>query len=272
MQPPQNPARRNRNIGTAKQGHGQNNRLVIPQLSTSLPACTAWLNVDETICRKVHDKDVCIIVEKTSGGCVHACSAEDILHLLRLLPSADWAGLSTFVLRQSTEKMRILNPAWGRLFYHAELGFRGSKIVRSGPAVFLESVNIDRPIRWSTALDPEDSEELERLRTDGHAIARKGKRYTISSSVAAVRATQLYRTLPHEIGHWLDWLTRVEEPLARREEFTALSERYFARPNSEREAFAHRYADDLRRALLARGAIPFAQMGHEGVDQIPDEL
>jgi len=272
MQPPPNPARRNRNIGTSKQGHGQNNRLVIPKLSTSLPACTAQLNVAETICKKVGSKDVWVIVEKTSGGCIHACSVDDILHLLWLIPSADWAGLNTFVLRQSTKKTRILSPAWGRLFYYAELGVRGSKAVRRGPAIFIEAVNIDRAIRWSTALDPEDAEELERLRTDGHTITREGKRYTISSSVAAVRATQLYRTLPHEIGHWFDWLTKVEEPFARGEKFTSLSESYFARPNSEREAFAHRYADDLRRGLQAYGAIPFAQIEHEVAGQIRDEF
>jgi len=221
------------------------------------------LNVAETVWEKVGSKDVCVVVEKTSGGCVHACSAEDVLYLLCRIPPADWAGLNTFVLRQSTQKMRILHPAWGRMFYHADLGFRGGTVVRSGPAIFLEAVNIDRVIEWSTGLGPEDSEELERLRTDGHNVTRAGKRYTISSSVAAVRATQLYRTLLHEIGHWVDWLAKVEEPFARGEKFETLSNSYFARPKSEREAFAHRYADSLRAMLEVRAVIPFPQIDHE---------
>jgi len=63
--------------------------------------------------------------------------------------------------------------------------------------------------------------------------------------------------LPHEIGHWFDWLEKVETPAARGEDFSALMESYFARPQAEREAFTHRYADDVRDRLMRAGAIPF---------------
>lgn len=63
----------------------------------------------------------------------------------------------------------------------------------------------------------------------------------------------------------------METPLAQGQGYAILAERYFARPRGEREAFAHRYADGLRKRLEAAGAIPFAAIpktdhgaGHEG--------
>jgi hypothetical protein len=64
----------------------------------------------------------------------------------------------------------------------------------------------------------------------------------------AVRNTQLYRTLPHEIGHWTDFLERV-----RRDDNTD-------RPVREREQSAHRYADAVRGRLTRNGDIPFHQI------------
>jgi hypothetical protein len=86
-----------------------------------------------------------------------------------------------------------------------------------------------------------------------------GRRYIFSMTAQSVRATQLYRTLLHEIGHWADWLEKVETPCARGEDFDAMADAYFARPQAEREAYAHRYADNLRAGLEREGLIPFAQ-------------
>lgn len=257
---PFNPARRNRNIGTPKQGHGQNNRMVIPQLSTSARWCTAQLNPGQKLRKNVNGKDVTFIVEKTSGGCVHACTVEDVVFILSQVPLADWAGLETFVFRQSTRKTRILRPAWGRMFYHAHLGFRGTPIVITGPTVFLEATDVGETTEWSTALDPEDSAELNRLRLDGHYVRRVGSKHVVASSSVSVRATQLYRTLLHEIGHWVDWLEKVENPSTRGEDYSTLAALYFARPKSELEAFAHRYADNLRETLEKKGVIPFSRI------------
>lgn len=256
MPSPFNPVRRNRNIGTPKQGHGQNNHLVIP----SLYRIAEQLGDHSSQVRNIQGKEVTFIVEATSGECLHACTVEDIIHVLSNVPLSDWAGLETFVLRQSTGKTRILNPAWGRLFYWVDLDFRGRTIAR-GPAIFLEAVDVQAPVKWSARLDPEDSAELERLRADGHRVERSGSRHIVTPDPESARATQLYRTLPHEIGHWFDWLEKVEAPAARGEDVDALSDRYFARPKSEREAFAHRYADTLRSLLEGQGAIPFPRIG-----------
>ncbi|MER8867586.1 hypothetical protein NKI19_28495 [Mesorhizobium sp. M0751] len=257
---PFNPVRRNRNIGTPKQGHGQNNRMVIPRLSTYARWCTAQLNPGQRLCRNVNGRDITFIVEKTSGGCVHACTVEDVVFVLSQIPHADWAGLETFVFRQSTRKTRILRPAWGRMFYHAALGFRGTPIVISGPTIFLEATDVGETIEWSTALDPEDSAELNRLRLDGHNVSRVGSKYVVASSSVSVRATQLYRTLLHEIGHWVDWLEKVETPSDQGEYSSKFADLYFARPKSELEAFAHRYADNLRETLEKKGVIPFPRI------------
>lgn len=255
MPSPFNPARRNRNIGTSKQGHTEDNHLTVPRAGE----IAEQLGEHASLVRTVQGKDVTFIVEATNGGCVHACTVEDIVHVLAHVPLSDWAGLQTFVLRQSTRKTRILNRAWGRLFYWVDLAFRGRRVTR-GPAIFMEAVDVRTPLKWSTGLDPEDSAELERLRADGHRIERHGRRHIVTPNAESSRATQLYRTLPHEIGHWFDWLERVEGPVARGEDFDALYDRYFTRPKSEREAFAHRYADKLRVLLEAKGVIPFSRI------------
>ncbi|RWE56397.1 hypothetical protein [Mesorhizobium sp.] len=257
---PFNPVRRNRNIGTPKQGHGRNNRMVIPRLSTYARWCNAQLNLDQRLRKNVNGRDITFIVEKTSGGCVHACAVEDVVLILSQVPLADWAGLETFVFRQSTRKTRILRPAWGRMFYHAALGIRGTPIVISGPTIFLEATDVGQTMEWPTALDPEDSAELNRLRLDGHHVSRVGSKHVVASSSVSVRATQLYRTLLHEIGHWADWLEKVEIPSDQGEDYSKLADLYSSRPKSELEAFAHRYADNLRKTLEKKGVIPFSRI------------
>ena len=253
-----NPARRNRNIGTARQGHGRDNRLVIPAVCGDERRWAEQLGPHRLFQRFVAGREAIFIVEKTSAGFSHACTIEDIRHVLANIPRADWNGLDTFVLRHSTRKQRILHPVWGRLFYSADLGLPGHATVRLGPAVMLEAMDAASKIRWSTSLSPRGLAELERLRGDGHEITQSGRRLAISMTLASVRATQLYRTLLHEIGHWVDYLEKVERPAGdsddRRSE---LNKAYFARPHDEREAFAHRYADTTRDRLVRFGVLPF---------------
>ncbi len=255
-----NPTRRNRNIGTARQGHGRNNSLVIPQPAEHPQSWKEQLGLHRHLVIEVSGKPVDFFVEETTGGCVHACSVEDIAHLLSYLPDSDWAGLSTIVLRQPTRKQRIVAPAWGRLLYFAELGRPDRKPVARGPAILLEAIDPAGRIKWPASLRPDMADELERLRSDGHRIERAGHHQVFLPTREAARATQLYRTLPHEIGHWADWLDKVETPCARGGDYRALSDAYFARAVEEREAFAHRYADSVRRQLELKGVIPFEQI------------
>lgn len=254
-----NPARRNRNIGTAKQGHGQNNKLVIPTICAGEREWYEQLNAHQCIQRVVSGREIIFLVEETHAGFVHSCTVEDVRHVLAHIPLADWEGLDTFVLRQSSRKQRTLRPAWGRMFYSADLGLPTRRPSRLGPAVMLEAMECGGSFEWPTSLQPDDMAELDRLRDDGHEIAREGRRFIVSMTPKSVRATQLYRTLLHEIGHWVDYLEKVERPAnSGAGDFSALSDAYFARPRSEREAFAHRYAETSRRRLTEAGVLPFA--------------
>jgi hypothetical protein len=252
-----NPTRRNRNIGTAKQGHGKDNRLVIPELAASSRTWNESLGKHRIVRKNLNGREIVFIIEETSGGCVHACSVDDILHILSRIPESHWLGMNTFVLRQSTRKQRLLAPAWGHMFYSAELGLPGRNAIAVGSAIFLEAVNIQENISWSTSLDPDDRAELERLRSDGHRIEQVGRKHVFSMTKEAVRATQLYRTLLHEIGHWFDWLEKVEGPTSKGGDLGQLSDKYFQRPQNEREAYAHRYAEGMRLQLELLGVIPF---------------
>lgn len=258
MQSHRNPTRRNRNIGTAKQGHGQDNNLVIPDRSGGFH----WLDqiadcrVEE---RVVANRTVRFIVEKNALDCVHPCTVADVVRILKSLPQSDWTGLDTFVFRQPTRKQLILAPVWGRLLYYAEISNAKGRPIAKGPAIFLDAIEPDKTMVWSTSLDPDDSQELERLKEDGHKVRREGSKYHITVSATSARATQLYRTLLHEVGHWFDWLSKVEEPSSRGQDWDRLEREYFTRPKSEREAFAHRYADTQRALLAANGVIPFSQ-------------
>ncbi|AHE55277.1 hypothetical protein NX02_18040 [Sphingomonas sanxanigenens DSM 19645 = NX02] len=176
-----------------------------------------------------------------------------------MIPASDWVGIRTILFRQPTRKQSILNPLWGRLIYWGEISTAQRRTIATGPMIILEAVDEDMTMRWSSALDPDSHEQLDRLRADGHAIDFDGRSHRITVTPASARNTQLYRTLPHEIGHWFDWLEKVEGPGARGEPFDALMDRYFARPKAEREAFAHRYADDIYKSLFARDSIPFEQ-------------
>lgn len=258
MKPGYNPVRRNRNIGTAKQGHGTNNRLVIPRAGSGERDWTEQLKRHRRISGTRFSRGIPFIVEKTRGACIHACSVADISHVLANIPSDDLAGLAAIVLRQPTRKQMLLNPVWGRLVYSADFGSPTGRSVATGPAIILEAVDCNASYDWPTALDPQDMQELERLRDDGHAISRQGHRHTFSMTPDSVRATQLYRTLLHEIGHWVNYQEAVLRPArAAGTDVSPFSKAYFSRPKAEREAFAHRYADTMRARLTKFGIIPF---------------
>jgi hypothetical protein len=69
--------------------------------------------------------------------------------------------------------------------------------------------------------------------------------------------------MPHELGHWVDFLEKVQRPSAtlgsdeEADGYGGLLDRYHSRPNREKEHFAHAYAERLREHLVAIRAIPF---------------
>ncbi len=236
-----NPTRRNRNIGTANQGFGDNNKLVIPN-SVHVPT-VYWeeLTCYKAVTRRVQGQDFTFIVERTRRDACHACTVDDIAYLLGQLPAADLSHLELIVLRQPKRKQEVLNSVWGRAVFFVEIG------AYRGPAIILEAQTLAQPVRWRKSLTPDGQAELERLRLDGHNIRTTRRHHVIAASLESARATQLYRTLLHELGHHVDYNAGNNRP-------------WHERPAVEKEMFAHQYADRLRARLVSAGIIPFARI------------
>jgi hypothetical protein len=238
MKPGQDATRRNRNIGTAKQGHGQDNRLTIPWCGLKL----YYENLTDfkVAERSVHSRGLSFIVEKTRADSYHACTVDDIAHVLRHIPSLDFDGIDFIALRQPKRKEEIINPVWGRIAFYTKIG------AHQGRAIFIEALNPSKPISWTKSLTPDGQQELERLREDGHEIITTRHNHKINVSLESLRATQLYRTLLHELGHSVDY---DRDPDA------------FDRKSSlEKETFAHQYAEKMQERLVRFGIVPFSRM------------
>lgn len=239
MRPGWNPTRRNKHIGTAAQGHGNNNQLVIPQ---SWHDCKLyWEKLDgwKLVTRRIADRDILFFVEPVSPGYFHPCSIDDITHVLSHCPQQDLAQIDYVVLRQPTRKERILAPVWGRALWWFELG------EHAGPAIMLEAQSL-APIRWSRSLTPELRKELARLEQDGHQIDKDRRSYIIRPSAESVRNTTLYRTLLHELGHHVDFARTDPDDWA-------------GKTKTAKEEFAHRYASEQFQRLKAMGGVPFVR-------------
>lgn len=149
-------------------------------------------------------------------------------------------GINLIVLRQPKRKEEILNCAWGRWAPYVVIGnYQGS-------GIFLEAADVAKPMRWEKSLAPDRQKELERLQVDGHHITATKRHHIITLSLESVRSTQLYRTLLHEIGHHVD--------------YTRNTDGFDRKPPSEKETFAHNYADKLRAELEKRRLIPFERI------------
>lgn len=253
-----NPTRRNRNIGTRAQGHGSNNRMAIPSIAHCERSYWEQLRKYEIVRAAIADQEVVFIIDEASPGFAHACSVEDVTKLFTLIPPSDWAGIGAVYFRQPTRKEELIAPIWGRLAMTARFGPVGFPDVYHGPAIVLPAQKPEGTFSWRRSLDPEAQRELERLASDGHRIVEGRRDYSFQMSLASIRATQLYRTLPHEIGHWVDWFERVVQPSNTRPgDYEALSGSYWARPSREREDFAHAYATKLQFRLRAAQVFPF---------------
>ncbi len=248
------PTRRNRNIGTAKAGHGQDNRLVIPGHWADLRSFYEKFDDPVVVRVAAGGKAMWVLVEPPLPGFVHACTIDDILYVLSGVPARHFKDIWVIVLRQPKRKQRILRSVWGRMTYFSDLkGY-------SGPAIYLEAQDLRKPLRWSKSLGPDEARELERLREDGHEITTGRRHHAIASTLDAVRSTQLFRTLPHEIGHYVDFLEKVVEPSRDEADWNRREERYHSRPVKEKEDFAHRYANELRDRQVDAGEWPFARI------------
>jgi hypothetical protein len=247
--PGYNPTRRNRNIGTAKQGHGQNNRLRIPSPVPIEKVFYERLGKYTKTVVDINGKPYTFAVEATRKDSQHACSVADVTHVLQQISPDDLEGLDLIIFRQPKRKEEILSPVWGRLIYFYEFENRFC------PAIILESQNFTKKFCWSKHISAEDRKELQRLIEDGHPLVDTGRCYEAPYELANVRNTQLYRTVLHEIGHYVQYLDVIARPAAKAKDEEAEREKrwkvYDSIPSSEKENFAHRYAEQKRQAFLA---------------------
>ncbi|MBF2029096.1 MAG: hypothetical protein IGS48_20440 [Oscillatoriales cyanobacterium C42_A2020_001] len=242
--------RRNRNIGTAKSGHGQNNQMQIAEghKGGQYPFFYEDLENPVVLSRTIGDREVTFLVEPVQPGFLHACTPDHIAQVLRLLPSNHTKCIDFVVLRQPKRKEYLLESVWGRMCYWVEIH------QYSGVAIYLEAQPINEIKRWRKSLLPDDVRELERLAQDGHQVIVERRHYAVYTNLESVRATQLYRTLPHEVGHYVDYL-HFEEG--------GEEELFWSKPSKDKEAFAHRYATEFWEREKAAGKIPFERTLNE---------
>ncbi|WP_190343156.1 hypothetical protein [Leptolyngbya sp. FACHB-36] len=201
------------------------------------------------IVRRVGEREITILVEPVQPGFLHACTPDDIVQVLSLLPSKDVESISLVVLRQPKRKERLLSPVWGRLQYWSEIH------QYTGVAIHLEAQPVETVQRWSKSLTPDEIQELERLAQDGHRVVSERRYYAVHTSLESNRSTQLYRTLPHEVGHYVDYLESVQDD--------ENNDLYWSKPDQEKEAFAHRYATQFWEREKVAGHVPFERILNE---------
>jgi hypothetical protein len=198
---------------------------------------------------------IAMLVEPCRPGFIHAVTPDDVARVLGHCV-ADASRIAAVVLRQPTRKQLLLASVWGRLAYFAELGSI------HGPAVILEAHPDGYSFKWPRSLSPDEAEELERLRNDGHEITSTRRAWTVHTTRDSVRNTQLFRTLPHEVGHLVQYDREVRQAASPQSESLAeLQDRYFTKPLREKEDFAHRYAREFFQRLSDSGRVPFPRIG-----------
>jgi len=203
--------------------------------------------VERTVCGRT----LPFVVEAPRPPFLHPCTVDDLEELINLLPRSDLKGIAFVALRQPTQKQTLLSLVWGRLIYQAEVAGL------SGPALILEAQRSPGSVRWPKSLQPWVATELDLLRSDGHIVSDKARSYHVASEPHAMRATQLFRTVPHEVGHYVDYRQRVPEASSSEQEFNRNLDLFWTRPAREREEFADRYAREFRANQGRR--LPFPQ-------------
>ena len=172
-----NPTRRNRNIGTAKQGYGANNRLVISWPAVVFKSFKERLTNYTKDFRTINGNRFEFVIEQTREDSFHSCTVNDCAELLRHIPPTDYGRLNLVIFRQPKRKEEILNPVWGRLIYSYE--FEGDY----RPAVIIESINSNKILKWPKSQTPDGQKELERLKNDGHKIVTTKREHQIQLSL-----------------------------------------------------------------------------------------
>lgn len=251
-----NPTRRNRNIGTAKQGYRRQNKLTIPFSWHEMAYFYEKLNNPIRVKRNIYQREFTFVVEETRESAFHACTIDDLYRMLSSLPAAELGELDLIVLRQPKRKEEILDAAWGRLIYAYEL----NKVIH--PAIILEALDYSKTLKMPRAMNPEKQQEFERLKADGHHFQAGKREFVAKLTLENVRKTQLYRTLLHEIGHYVHYRESVK-PFNDAVDMVSIEQRideHHRLTERVKEDYAHRYAENIQQRLVSEKIIPFQRM------------
>jgi hypothetical protein len=260
------PHRRNKNIGTRKSGYRRQSKFGVP----TTPAITFYEHLKDSV--KIHrylkESRLDFYIEPPAGGRIYHCTPDDVVRVLSEITNSSLKDFKTIVFRNSSAKQETLVPAWGRMKY-------GSSLSRTtGPVVFIESQKPDLKMKFSRKLNSFYFNEIKKLENEGHDIEFTKRHVIIHCNSAAIRSTQLYRTLFHEIGHYNDYYQQVELPNLYQDEYESwgrLYDNYFNKPTREREEAAERFAGLVKSQLMEQKIIPFASTSFAGSD-ISSEL
>ena len=247
-----NPIRRNKNIGTANQGFGQDNKLKIATPYGELKSFYERLENYQKEIHSINGHEFLFVTEQTRENSVHSCSISDIKKIIQNIPSKDYGELKLIIRRQPKRKEEIISPVWGRLIYSYE--FENDYF----PAIILDAIDLTKKLKWTKKLTIEDQKELERLREDGHQFEETKREFIIPFTIENSRNTQLYRTLLHEFGHYVHYINSV--PIFEDYDYDKkerLEDIYFSLPKGEKENYAHKYADEIKKRLELEKIIPF---------------
>ena len=250
------PERRNRTIGTAAAGRSRSNRMSIPDSNVDRQGRSTFyyerISNYQVLGKTVGSTDLTVIYEKPRDGFSYGSTPADVIRLLSSASKHVSAFPDIITFRQPTAKQALLAPVWGRLLYFAEIGDW------SGSAVVLEAQRVGGVLKWPKSIGAQDRAEYDRLIGDGHKFEEHARHNKAVIDEAALRNTILYRTLLHEIGHWVHFHRDVLDPVTALDKCERRArEVFFSRPASEREAFAHAFSQRTKDALESEGAIPF---------------
>jgi hypothetical protein len=181
------------------------------------PLIYELLSKKEKIVRKVHHEDINFYTDELKKNYVHSCAIDEIAWALSELPKEDVFGINNIWLHQPTRKTNLFSPAWGRLCYYAAPNFQ--------PLIIIEAQQCPVLLTMKNSLSLDDQKELDFLREECNKYKTTKRSHLFYFEQAGIRRVQLFRTLPHEIGHWVDFKADLDHL-----------------PHNEKEARADRYA------------------------------
>ena len=172
--------------------------------------------------------------------------------MLNHLPEKDLEGFGVLIFRQPKKKELIHSSVWGRLIYSIE--YKDDYL----PSIILEAIPRRTEHHFTKKQTVDQTNEFELLKKDGLKFVLTKRGYVAKINEGIVKNIQLYRTLLHEVGHYVHYLDIVERPGDDNEEYEEWEKRhnsYFSIPSREKETFANNYAVKYKKFLLKKGVI-----------------